>query len=280
MNAVINWPTRRWISFSFITFLGTFLIHSEVMACKFKSSEKIVSLAASISGLLNELDLYTDPNLIALSSYHYQADKVESKLVSGGLYLADDTLKSWDKSIVFFDDSSQLKIQLKKFPKLKAISVTTRGQDSYTVYQDSIKFLAPHLIGCENKLAKLEMTINHIRSKLALKLNNYTSQLIFIGVCSEQFWPKTIMVHDGLAKLLYAWFKLELYPSDLSYVSWSEKILNNFLIKKPLILCLDNSKVTNKLNATTSNNYMNLYDSQFLLPGINQILALKQLFSI
>jgi hypothetical protein len=248
---------------------------SDVLACKLNSDKKIISLSAPVSGLLNRLDLYSDPQLVALSNYHFQAEKVQSKVVAGGLFLSDELLKSWNNSVVFFDASSQFENQFKQHNQLKSISVTTRGKDSYEAYLLSKKLLTPYLVKCEEKLAEIESEVQVLKKQIKAKLKAYTSHLVFIGTCSQTLWPKSLMVQDGVAKLLSNWFGLEQYPSDLSYVSWSEKILNEFLIKKPLILCLSDSNLEQVL--VNNNNYLNLYDPQFLLPGINQILALKNL---
>lgn len=260
--------------FVFTFFMG----FNSSWACKLDPSHRYVSLSGPITMLMEEMGLLEDMSLKAISTLHPVADGKGIEKIAGGLFLSSKTLQSFSDKVVFIDASKELEKNVKKYGAKKLIIVSTRAMGAIEVVKENIKTLSPFLIECEQKQKAVESKLQIVANKLKQLPNSKNTLLFFLGEITRDKFPTLLMVHDGLVIDLIR-NGMKSYPSELSYVSWSEKIVrslgdhvSHFGLKNG-----DSEKI--KVEQIDKNK-INLSMRGILTPGISQVNFLDQLLSL
>lgn len=208
--------------------IALFLSISSSLACKLDSSNKYLSLSAPITHVIEELGLLNSPALDAVSVFHpVENNKVEK--IAGGVFLSPKYLNSKKKHIVFFDASRELERALKKAKIEKRLKLDTNGVDSFEVNDLAVKTLLPFLNGCDEKISKLSKKAEMIKSSLKRSFLKGKKLVFFLGkIKKDRRPPRLVIANDGFVLALKKYAEIISYPSELAYVSRSEKVLKDF----------------------------------------------------
>ena len=126
---------------------------------------------------------------------------------------------------------------------------------------------------CEGKIAMLEEKLEALEKELTSK--TYPSMIFFLGKIKTHY-PELVMANDGHVTFLRELPKYKSYPSDLAYVPWSKKILQDY--KGSYKIGLEEGKVM-ELKSLGDNKF-NIKYRGVLTPGIRQIYFLKDLLEL
>lgn len=258
--------------------LALFLITLKgALACKLVPSKTYVSFSAPITHLLEELKLLEDKSLKAISNYHsVQNSKVRK--VHGGIFLAPKKLMQMKDSIVFYDESRELSRTLKYSDVKGAVEVVTRDLDPFKAFDSSVQKLSPYLLGCNQVLRELKDKIDRI-NKEALKKNLPKKTFVFyLGKISKTGKkPKLLIANDGIVKFLKEKLSMLSYPSNLSYVPPSSRILGG--LSKTISIGLYESRDKLELTEVSTDTY-NIGYPNSLKPGITQVYFLEEILKL
>jgi len=251
--------------FSFILLISSF----QAFSCKI--DRKIVSLSGPITMLLEELNLLSDKNLLAVSNFHPVTGKMTK--INGGLFIPASVLKKYKDAMIYFDKSNEFK-KLLDHHKHKDYSVLdTRDQDPFEAYLGTVVSLRRVLSLCDVELDKIEKRVLKIKNKLlSLKIN---SLIFFLGEIKSRY-PQLVMANDGPVLFLKNIDGFKTYESDLAYAPWSQKMMNNY--DKYIKLGISESDKKFDLKSIKPKEY-NLYGRGALIPGLTQINFLDEFFS-
>lgn len=265
MSFVTNWPMKN-----LIVIFSLFTSYNLLAKCELK--KPIVSLSASISSIIRELGLEGSPNLIATLKFH-NIKPVKGKQLVGGLYFSSAEIKSWKSSHIFFDESKKFEKELALIPSQQKSKVYTRGITPMALVSTTLNLLKEYLDGCDQEMTNLNQRVLRIEKSIAAKFKDYNKRiLLFLGNCDKSR-PRMLMVHDGIIEYLVSKFKAKTYPSDLSYVYWSEKVLSRFADEDIVNICADNSYKKVHKNKNT----IKISARRILSPGLDQLLAFNEL---
>jgi hypothetical protein len=224
--------------------------------------------------LLEELQLLDSKNIIAISVFH-PVLKFSGKKLAGGVFLTKKSFKDNKDSIIFFDESKDLKRNLSKLKISKNIEVITRDLGAFEAYELSKNIIKPYLKNCNEAIAKLDKKVSFIKSKLEnIKLKPIIFYLNHFNQSLKR--PNLVIVNDGFVKSLITISKVQTYPSSLGYVNWSARIMNK-LEKEFIHIGVDESKEDQIKFNLLKERYFNTSFRGSLSPGIRQILFLEKL---
>lgn len=253
---------------SFILFLFCY----NVFPCELKKGNYAL-ISGGITKLIKELDLENSKH-IKLYSNFFPIKNKSAKLVTGGIFISPKVIDEAQVDTVFFDSGDELRKSLRRSSAKKVIAYRTNGLDPFEAYDLSKEILMPFLNKCEDKISKLDKRIIQIKEQ-NLK---YSKMIFFVGEISEyKKLPELVMSNDGFVKYLKTYKKLESYPSELSYVTWSQKILSNLKDKKYLKIGLVNSETESFQLKKIDDEYINIHSKLALIPGLSQVFFLESL---
>jgi hypothetical protein len=225
---------------------------------------------------LKELNLLGSPKLKGISIFHPITKKEFSgEFLPGGVFLARGKLQTMKGSVVFFDESQELKRTLNQNPGIQAVEVKTRNltpPEVITVVQEKLK---PYLVDChsENLALSLQLKLKKLRSLIPPQLG----ALFFLGAIRGEKYPAMMMVNDGVVKWLVQQKLISSYPSELAYVSWSAKIMNSLPAHYKKIALSDSGQgMRSSMDHTPLG--VNLTYPGALIPGVGQVDAFIYLF--
>ncbi|MBC77860.1 MAG: hypothetical protein CME64_17775 [Halobacteriovoraceae bacterium] len=261
-------------AFSLVLILITF---EKAFACKLRPSNKYISFSAPITYLLEGLSLLEDPSLDAISSFHPVENK-DIKQLHGGIFLSKKKLKEMNDSIIFFDESRELKRTLKQSNVKKTIEVVTRNQNPFEAYEKSLGLLSPYLQGCKKRVSKLNNRVGKVKSRIKQSSLPKKTYLFFLGKIGKTGKaPRLIMANDGVVKFLKESLSMKTYPSELAYVPPSSRILNK--LENKVFIGLYESKEKLELQKLMPGKY-NIGFPNALKPGITQVYFLEALMDL
>ena len=229
------------------------ILYVQAYACDIIPNESLVSLSGPVSHFLFRLNLLNRPGIKAISSHHgLGANEFKGTLISGGLFMAPETLKSFSNSVVFFDESRELSLNLKKRQPKKIFQVSTRNLDPFETTSKIREIVTPFLWQCEQELSIERRQSENIRNEILSKtsVGNKRYVIFFLGRLEKgKRRPDLIMANDGFTMFLKKAGVIETYPTSLNYVVWSDSILKEIeKNKRPLLIGL----VSEKKDATQS----------------------------
>jgi hypothetical protein len=260
-----------------LALLVSLLISFSTHACEFSPKVKSVySLAGSVTLALRDLDLIKTPKLLGISIFHPVDKKVfRGEILPGGIFLSHDTIKRLKGSVLFYDESREMTRILSAYPEVTAIQVKTRGLTPVQVVEQTNSQLKPFLNNCDLKIVsqKLEQKLKILKNVIPAK----SSLLFFLGTIVNNRLPELLMVNDGVMKWLMDEKLIQTYPSPLSYVNWSAKILLEMPNQAIRLGVKDSgSEMTQKVEKL--DHHINLTYPGALIPGSGQVEAMIYLF--
>lgn len=263
MSTVIKRQMMSWM----LILLNLFLSVGLRANCELKHPErKIISLSGPVTILFKEIGLLN--SLEGISIFHpIPRSKFKGRVYPGGIFLASKTLESLKTKIIFFDESRELRHLLATVESALPVEVKTRNLVPHEVSELVVKELSPFLKGCEKALLSFVDKTRALEKSLLGQFKTTPKIVFFVG--------DMVMAHDGVVIFLKQNKKIQTYPSELSYVSWSAKMMNQMKDFKKIYL-KDSSPRLIKENPDAS---LEVTYPGILIPGLTQVEGFRFLFS-
>lgn len=260
-----------------VLLLSIFFSISISYSCDFaKRIKSVYSLSGPVTLVLKDLDLLKNLKLRGISVFHPVAQKdFHGVFLPGGVFLSHETIKSLSGSVLFYDESRELSRVLSRYQDIKAIEIKTRSLTPLAVTELMERELAPYLVDC-----KLDGITSQLKSRLEdLKkmIQKDSTFLFYLGHIQNKKMPELVMAQDGVVKWMIQEKLLKTYPSELSYVNWSARILNNLPLSTMHVGLKDsgNMMIT---EIKKNGQHINLTYPGALIPGMGQVEAMLYLF--
>jgi hypothetical protein len=265
------------IFLSLLLFLSSFKLPA---ACNFKNEiNKVFALSGSTAVVLKELGLLSHPKVKGISVFApIKKSEYKGKIYPGGIFLSHKTLTDFDDSVVFYDESRELKRIFESQAKVRAEEIKTRNLTPLQALDATTLVLSTSLAGCEKKIAGLKKKALKLQQQILSKLPKVRSMIFFIGSVKHGRLPEMIMANDGIVKWLRNEQKIITYPSDLAYVNWSAKILQSFGQEALFVVIKDPGR-EERPEVNKSSGMVTLSYSGSLVPGLSQLEAFSYFFN-
>ena len=261
-----------------LVLLASIFLHiSTAISCDFSSEVKSVySLSGPVTLILKDLGLIKSKKLKGVSIFHPVAKKdFQGIFLPGGVFLSHETIKGLAGSVLFYDESRELNRIFSRYEGIRAVEIKTRSLTPMEVMKVMEKQLNHYLVGCnlEKITHHLNMRLEELK-KLARKDSTF---LFFLGLIQNNKYPELVIVQDGIVKWMIQEKLIKTYPSELAYVNWSARILNN-LPKDTYKVGLRDSGSSMETELKKDNHTINLTYPGALIPGGGQVEAMIYLF--
>ena len=258
--------------------LASLLLSASVLSCEFSSEVKSVySLSGSMSLAFRDLGLLQSQKLKGVSVFHPIDRKVfKGAFLPGGVFLSHQTLSGLSGSFLFYDESRELTRILERYKEIKKIEVKTRNLTPLAVMKETESVLRSLVSGCD--LTSLTTNLQKKLTRLKEILPKNKVLLYFLGHVSESRTPDLLMVNDGIVKWLVQEKLVRTYASELSYVNWSSKVMQD-LPKDSLRLGVKDSGSELISRVEKKPQHINLTFPGALIPGTGQVDAMIYLFN-
>lgn len=269
--------------------------------CRLKNN--LVSLSGPISHLLYQFNLLgqdQEYKVKAISTYNgFNEKDYSGKILPGGIFLSRGAIKEIGHSPLFFDRSEKLRTLFEKL-KLESkenlgttIEVDTFGKDPIETFEKCYQLLAPYLLGCEDLYKKEKERQKRLIEKI--QENKNKDDFIILFYLGEFFkkgrYPGRLMVNDSLALFFKRRQIMGGYPSHLSYVPWSEKIIQDLRNQKKRVIHVgltgrkkDLSDPFDKVKIESyedkGEHFINIYGAGVLIPGVYQIKVIEEIYPL
>lgn len=244
-------------------------------ACDFSKEVKgVYSLSGVTTLLLKDLGLLKNPRLKAISVFHPVSPKeFPGEFLPGGVFLSHDSVKKLNGSVVFYDESRELTKILSRYPGIKAVEVKTRSLTPIEVIR-KFSDLNSYFNNCplKDQVSKIQQSLIELRSLIVGK----PKVLFFLGSFQFGKSPEMLMVQDGVVKWMIEEKLIQTYPSELAYVNWSSKIMNELAGYKKIGIKDSGKEMKRKIEK--SGEGLNLTYPGSLIPGFGQVEAMIYLF--
>ena len=273
MNIVTGRPMRSWMKFA----LSIFFIFSfnTFAKCEFKSHlTQVFSLSGPITEALKHLKLLDRSKVRGISIFHpVSKDEFHGEIFPGGVFLSHASLQKLSGGLLFYDESQELSRILRPMSSIQSVEIVTRGMLPQDVTLLTIHELRPFLSGCDKELQEFAKLSEDLGKSILSTMKTKLKAVFFLGELRKGKYPEMVIVNDGFVKWLVQEKKLETYPSELSYVNWSSKLMNA-LPKETLRMGLkDSGRELTKDTQRLSDTEINLIYPGLLIPGITQLKA-------
>lgn len=249
-----------------------FLSFNLQAACKFKADvKKVISLAGSSTVILKELGLLAKVQGISVFN-PIGPHEFSGKVYPGGIFLSHGSLSELENSVVFYDESRDLKKVLSSRSNIRAFEIRTRNLIPAEAVKVTLTALAPHLQNCEEQIKAVNLKVSALEEKLLTKLPATTNVVFYLGELRNHQAPEFVMVNDGVVKWLNEKKKIKTYPTTLAYVNWSSKLMRE-LPEDTLHVGIKDSGREMKKEIKKSSRKMTLIYPGSLVPGVTQLEA-------
>lgn len=260
------------------------LVSLNTYACHLASRyQDYISLSAPVTYYLKDLSLLK--KLKAISSFHaIDKNDFQGDFLQGGVFISNQYWKNLKNAFVFFDQSTDLE-KLFKENQLNSKEIFSRGLDPWEVYFKVKNDIQEYLIDCGQLNREVELNINKIKNEL-LQKSKLSSKKIYIFYLGEIFPLRkkpNLVMKDGFVLWFVRHQNLQTYPSELNYLSWSMKVVNQLKEKFDVIhigLVTKNTKASKLEFKKISEQEYNLYHPALLVPGISSIRLMPELQAI
>lgn len=247
---------------------------SSFAQCDFAKSSNVVSLSGTTTVLFKELGLLS--KLKGISVFNpITAAEFSGKVYPGGIFLSQSSLGELKGVQVFFDESRELG-KIFRSQQINAIEIKTRNQTPTETIHRTLKEIIPLTVGCDKKVAELEKKRISLEQKIMNAIPVKKNILFFLGEIKGDRLPEMIMANDGVVKWLRMQEKISTYPSDLAYVNWSAKILQELQGMK--YVGISDPARENKKEVKVIGPSINFSYPGSLVPGLSQLEAFAYLF--
>lgn len=252
-----------------LTLLSFFFVFSLWGKCELQNpSQKIISLSGPVTVLFNELKLLN--SLDGISVFHPVSRKdYKGAVYPGGIFIASKSLASLRGKVLFFDESRELNQILSGVPEAKLIEVRTRGILPHEVSERVVKEVTPYLKNCQNELMEFMQKTLTTEKAITHSLKEKPRLVFFVG--------DLVMANDGAVTLLKKENRIETYPSELAYVSWSAKVMSQLKGFTKIHLKDSAADLIIKSERRPDGSLEVTYPG-ILIPGLSQVQGFKYMF--
>lgn len=241
-------------------------------ACNFKADvKKVISLSGSSTVILKELGLLSKVQGISVFN-PIAANEFSGKVYPGGIFLSHGSLSELENSVVFYDESRDLKKVLSSRSNIKAYEIHTRNLVPAEAVKVTLTTLAPHIQNCEEKIKAVNLKVSNLEEKILTKLPAVTNVVFYLGEFRNNQAPEFVMVNDGVVKWLKEKKKINTYPTTLAYVNWSSKLMRE-LPENTLHVGIKDPGRELRKEIKKSSRRMTLIYPGSLVPGVTQLEA-------
>lgn len=258
-------------------FLSAFFFYSvDTQAlCELKKDFRVVSFSGTATVLFQELGLLHKVSGISVFNPVSSKD-YKGKIYPGGIFLSEKSLKELQGSVLFHDESRELKRIFSK-ASMKAFSVNTRQIGPLEVNSRSLQLISGVLSGCEDKFKLLKLKAYDLLKKIKTAAPKGRTIVFYLGEIRNGRYPELLMVQDGIVKTLISENVIKTYPTQLAYVNWSAKIMRG-LPEDTLHVALKDSGMNGDKEIQKSPQGVTLQYPGVLTPGISQLEGFSYLF--
>jgi hypothetical protein len=258
---------KSWISILSLLFLSG----EALAACRFKDElKKVYSLSGPLTVALKEIGLLRDPKLRGISIFNpVGLTEFSGTIVPGGIFLSREAMDELKGAVVFFDEGRELARTLPK----GSVQFITRGLTPPQVVERSIEVLRNHTQDCEKEFAIFSNRTQELAKKVLDLMRRAPRAVFFLGEIKNRRPPEMVIANDGIVKWLKDQTRLTTYPSDLGYVTWSMKLLQELHKDTLRVGIIDSGRVGEMKVQRLDKNSFNLRAPGSLVPGITQLKA-------
>lgn len=261
-------------------FLFILLFVFKARACEIKTASGLVSLSSPVTSLLVELDLMNDKKLKAVSTFHsLLGKKTSAEKMGGGVFLATKSLKRFQDTVIFFDQSRELRKVLHQHVLKKTYEVTTVG-DPFVVHEQALGLLTPFLLHCETQLVSLKSKIEALKKEM----ESFSKQrpyplFFFLGEFKKLMPPPLLIGQDGFVSSLAKNKIISSPPSELSYIHWSEKWRKGLPGNTIFISVESDEQLLQTVWIKKDKTHYQVKSPYALAPGLGQVYFMKEFLS-
>lgn len=259
------------------TFLSLCLACASFFAsadCGFKPTvSKVVSLSGVTTVLFKELGLLGHPKLKGISVFNPVGEKdFSGTIYPGGVFLSHNALSGLNGSVVFYDESRELRKILQSQKNIVGKEIKTRNLVPEETVRRTIITMQEVLQNCGDRIESVYQKVYSLQEKILKKVPHKLKVIFYLGELRSERVPEMVIVQDGVVKWLIQKNKIITYPSELSYVNWSSKILQEMPKETNHVGIVDSGRLMNKELKKIEKGVTLIYPGA-LVPGITQLEA-------
>lgn len=243
--------------------------NSAFSTCEFKSSFKSVySLSGPVTQMIERSGLLSSSALKGVSIFYPTPQSFSGEKIPGGVFLSPSKLNEMKNSVVFFDESQELR-KLFLSQKITAIEFKSRSLVPSEVVETSLKTLGRYVDGCSEKFKAISLHTKQLEKTIRALMRTKLDVVFFLGSVGGGRLPELVIANDGIVLWLKRVGLIQTYPTELAYLSWSSSIINQ-LSGKYIFLGL---KEDYRPSVRGSSSRATLIYPGALIPGISQLEA-------
>jgi hypothetical protein len=268
MNIVTGRPMKSWIKILSLFFWVSWARAS----CQWRPHiPAVYSLSGPVTVTMKETGLLNDPRVKGISVFHpIPKTQFQGRFLPGGIFLSQEMALELKGSVVFYDEGRELSRILKQLRPAPQ-ELKTRGELPMTVINKTLTLLHPYVEGCDQVFASYREKARELEVEIEKKLVAPMKAVFFLGKIRHGRWPETVIVNDGIIRALREKGKLVTYPSDLSYLAWSAKLMNALPHSMLKVGVDDPGGAHGERFEKLSESQFNFSYPGFLIPGYSQL---------
>lgn len=255
----------------FLSLALVFFVSALRAECSLKT--KVISLSGGTTVLFKELGLLNKLSGISVFS-PVKKNEFSGTIYPGGVFLSQKSLSEFSDTVVFYDESQELTKALSQNPRIQKKEIKTRNLLPLEALEVSIKAVTPVINQCEKEISFVREKAKKLQGKILRKFSRPLSVIFYLGELKQTKFPELVIVQDGVVKFLLQEKKIHSYPSDLAYVNWSSKIIQNFPVGTLHVGIKDPGMEDLQEVKKLSDTKMTLIYPGSLVPGITQLEAI------
>jgi len=222
--------------------------------------------------VVQNLGLEKDKSIKLYSNY-FPLNNQQAKEVSGGIFISHNVIKESLVDTIFYDKSLELDKSFTRLREVSSFAIDTNGLDPFEAYEHSLTQLKKRLINCNDEIHSLNQVVSKIK-KLRTKKKKV---VFFLGEINKDLkLPELVMANDGFVNYLKSNLNYSSYPTELAYLSWSQKIIRKLENEGYLFYGIVASNTERFEVKKISDRHFNIYSHEALIPGLSQIFFMKK----
>lgn len=227
MNIVTGRPMKRWMRI--LASLVLFWTLQSHASCRFNASvSKVYSLSGPATQLFHDWDLLSSSKLKGATVFYPLPDDFQGERIPGGVFLSPAKLSEMKDSLVFFDESQELR-KLFRTRNITAVEIKSRNQTPGEVTNSVLGLVGKYVTDCDPE--KVRQRVRILEEKIIKKMKTKQTIVFFLGEVRKGRLPELVIANDGLVLWLRKLNLISSYPSELGYVNWSGSIIEDLRTK-------------------------------------------------
>lgn len=253
--------------------LSFFLLRDKAQAtCEFRpATMKVYSFSGPVTVIFKEMGLLSKVKGVSL--FHpVSPTEYKGEFFPGGVFLSREVLRKLEGGLLFYDESRELSKIVSPLSSLQSVELKTRGLVPSEVVNLVLEKIAPYLQGCAKEMKEVHEKVLRLEKDLLAHWKMSVPVIFFLGNFKSGKAPELVMVNDGVVKWLIQHKKIKTYPTDLAYINWSAKIMNEMPKDSIKVGLLDSGSRMEKSIIKDGTQYTLVYPGA-LVPGLTQLEA-------